>query len=128
MSRRERECPFSPQRALRSACTMLALWSSWALPAAAQEPMPARQTEPLAAATSATIDTVEVLSQRETLRKAAQAFVASITRRDGDDVARWRIPICSVVSGATPELNEFVRLRILAVAKTAGAATTADPA
>lgn len=70
---------------------------------------------------NATIDTVEVAGKREAIRKAIQAFVANMTRTDGENLARWRTPICPVVSGVSREQGEFVRLRILEIATLAGA-------
>jgi hypothetical protein len=63
-----------------------------------------------------TIDTVEVTAQREKLRQAIVAFVSNITRWDGENVARWRKPICLSVAGATSEQSEFIRARVLDVA------------
>jgi hypothetical protein len=68
-----------------------------------------------------TSDTVEVLGKREALRKTIRTFVADITRTDGDDLARWRRPICPAVSGISRDQGEYVRLRILQIAVLAGA-------
>jgi hypothetical protein len=94
--------------------------------AGAQEAISSPDTESLevVADPAAAIETVEVLGNRETVRKAAQAFVANLTRTDGDELARWLLPICPVVYGASPEPDEFVRQRILAVAENAGAPRT----
>lgn len=71
---------------------------------------------PQAADPKETIDTVEVTAQREKVRQAIVAFVSSITRWDGESVARWRKPICPSVIGATAEQGEFIRSRVLEVA------------
>jgi hypothetical protein len=68
---------------------------------------------------SATIDTVEVIAKREAIRKAVRAFVSNLTRADGENLARWRQPICPSVSGVTREQGEFVRSRILEIAAAA---------
>jgi hypothetical protein len=66
---------------------------------------------------SDTIDTVEVTARREALRKAIHSFVANVTRFDGEHVARWRFPICPSVTGVAAEHSEFMRARILEIAK-----------
>jgi hypothetical protein len=63
-----------------------------------------------------TIETVQVTATREQLREAIVTFVSNVTRRDGENVARWNFPICPSVSGATPEQGEFIRSRILEIA------------
>lgn len=73
-----------------------------------------------------TIDTVEVTAQREKLRQAIVAFVSNITRWDGENVARWRRPVCPSVAGVTAEQGEFIRARILEVAASAGAPFSDD--
>ena len=73
-----------------------------------------------------TIDTVEVTAQREKLRQAIVAFVSNITRWDGENVARWRRPVCPSVAGATPEQAEFIRSRVLEVAAAVGAPFSDD--
>ena len=67
-----------------------------------------------------TIDTVEVTAQREAMRKAIHTFVANVTRFDGENVARWRFPICPSVTGA-PEHGQFMRARIVELAMSVGA-------
>jgi len=67
------------------------------------------------------IDTVEVTAQREAKRQAIRTFVSNVTRFDGEDIARWRFPICPSVTGAVPEYGEFMRARIVEIARTAGA-------
>jgi hypothetical protein len=73
-----------------------------------------------------TIDTVEVTAQREKLRQAIVAFVSNVTRWDGENVARWRMPVCPAVLGATPEQGEFIRARLLEAAAAAGAPFSDD--
>jgi len=68
-----------------------------------------------------TIDTVEVTAQREARRKAIQTFIANVTRFEGDQVARWRFPICPSVVGLAPDRAEFVRARIVDIARSVGA-------
>jgi len=63
-----------------------------------------------------TIETVQVTATREQLREAIVTFVSNVTRRDGENVARWNSPLCPSVSGATPEQGEFIRSRILEIA------------
>jgi hypothetical protein len=74
----------------------------------------------------ATIETVEVVAQREAVREAINAFVANVSRFDGETLARWRRPICPEVSGATREQVAFVRARILEIAAAAGAPVSRD--
>jgi hypothetical protein len=73
-----------------------------------------------------TIDTVEVTAQREKLRQAIVTFVSNITRWDGQNVARWRKPVCPSVAGAAPEQGEFIRSRVLEVAASVGAPFSSD--
>jgi len=68
-----------------------------------------------------TLETVEVTAQRETMREAIRTFVSNVTRFDGEKVARWRFPICPSVTGASREHGEFMRAKIVEVAKSAGA-------
>jgi hypothetical protein len=68
-----------------------------------------------------TLETVEVIAQRETMRKAVVTFVSSVTRFDGESVARWRSPICVSVTGAAREHGEFIRARIVEIAESVGA-------
>lgn len=107
---------------LRTILTLLSLLAGPAT-AGAQETLASPDTESRDAVAdpASGIETVEVLGSRETVRKAARAFVANITRFDGDELARWLLPICPVVYGVSPEQDEFVRQRILAVAANAGA-------
>jgi hypothetical protein len=79
-----------------------------------------------AANPSATIDTVEVTAQREAKRKAIQAYVENVTRFDGDNIARWRVPICVRVAGIAPEHGDFMRTRIVEIAKAVGAPLAED--
>ena len=69
-----------------------------------------------AAIADITIETVQVTATREQLREAIVTFVSNVTRRDGENVARWHSPVCPSVSGATPEQGEFIRSRILEIA------------
>jgi hypothetical protein len=71
---------------------------------------------PEASQSDITIETVQVTATREQLREAIVTFVSNVTRRDGENVARWNSPICPSVSGATPEQGEFIRSRILEIA------------
>lgn len=68
-----------------------------------------------------TIDTVEVTARREALRQAIHSFVSNVTRFDGENVARWRYPICPSVNGVAPDHGEFIRARIVEIAGSAGA-------
>lgn len=72
------------------------------------------------------IDTVEVTAQREAMRKAIRAFVSNVTRFDGENVARWRFPICPSVTGAVREHGEFMRARIVEIAESVGAPLARD--
>jgi hypothetical protein len=105
----------------RAILTLLSLLAAPAR-ADAQEPPPL-DVESRGAANSpaSTIETVEVLGNRETVHQAAQVFVANLTRSDGDELARWRLPICPVVYGMSLELDQFVRQRLLATAASVGA-------
>jgi hypothetical protein len=100
---------------------VLAVLLAFGAPSIVAEPTPAGVT-----ATHA-LETVEVTAQRETLRKAIHSFVDQVTRFDGDNIARWRDPICPAVMGAAPEHGEFMRTRIAAVAQSVGVAVAADP-
>lgn len=73
-----------------------------------------------------TIDTVEVTAQREAMRKGIRAFVSNVTRFDGENVARWRFPICPSVIGAAREHGEFMRARIVEIAESVGAPLARD--
>lgn len=73
------------------------------------------------------IEDVEVTAEREALRNAIASFVSKVTRVDGENVARWRDPICPSVSGASPEQGEFIRSRIREIAASAGARVNRDP-
>jgi hypothetical protein len=68
-----------------------------------------------------TIDTVEVTAQREARRKAIHTYVANVTRFEGENVARWRYPICPVVAGIAAEHAKFMRTRIVEIAESVGA-------
>lgn len=97
-----------------AACLLASLWVGSAL-AGPQVTDPAQ-----------TIDTVEVTAQREKLRQAIVAFVSNITRWDGENVARWRKPVCPAVSGTTPEQGEYIRSRVLEVAASVNAPFSDD--
>ncbi len=75
---------------------------------------------------AATIDTVEVTAQREALRKAIYTFVANVTRFGGENVARWRFPICPAVAGVAREQGEFLRARVVEIAALVGAPLARD--
>ena len=64
--------------------------------------------DPQASQSDITIETVQVSATREQLREAIVTFVSNVTRRDGENVARWNSPVCPSVSGATPEQGESV--------------------
>jgi hypothetical protein len=72
---------------------------------------------PKASQSDITIETVQVTATREQLREAIVTFVSNLTRRDGENVARWSSPICPSVSGVTPEQGEFIRSRVLEIAR-----------
>ena len=74
-----------------------------------------------AANSADTIDTVEVTAQREAKRKAIHTYVANVTRFEGENVARWRYPICPVVAGVAAEHAKFMRARIVEIAESVGA-------
>lgn len=97
-----------------AACLIASLWVGSAL------------AGPQVADTAQTIDTVEVTAQREKLRQAIVAFVSNITRWDGENVARWRMPVCPSVSGTTPEQGEYIRSRVLEVAASVNAPFSDD--
>jgi hypothetical protein len=78
--------------------------------------LPAAVAGPQASQSDITIETVQVTATRERLREAIVTFVSNVTRRDGENVARWNSPICPSISGATPEQGEFIRSRILEIA------------
>jgi hypothetical protein len=98
-------------------CSLLAMAPAQSFPAAAS----AEATSP------ETIETVEVEARREALRKAVREFVMRATVSDGDNLARWRYPICLSISGASPEQAEFVRGRIQEIAEMAGLRTDRRP-
>jgi hypothetical protein len=94
-----------------------ALSLSWTPDATAQKP---------AANPADTIDTVEVTAQREAKRKAIHTYVANVTRFEGENVARWRYPICPVVAGIAAEHAQFMRARIVEIAELVGAPLHGD--
>jgi hypothetical protein len=65
-----------------------------------------------------TIDTVEVTAHREAMRKAIHTFVASVTRFDGENVARWRYPICPSVTGIAQAIASGTRISTRASRRT----------
>ena len=65
------------------------------------------------------METVEVQGSRERIRREVQAFVANVTRMDGQLVGRWRTYICPVVAGVSEPQADFVRQRIIEVYDTA---------
>jgi hypothetical protein len=68
----------------------------------------------------------EVAPDRDAVRGAIGTFVANVTRWDGDNVARWRAPVCPSVSGATTEQAEFIRSRVLELAASVNAPASSD--
>lgn len=70
--------------------------------------------------------TAEPPAAGEAQRKAITTFVSNLTRWDGDSIARWRVPVCPTVSGATPEQGEYVRARVLEVAHAVSAPANGD--
>ena len=79
-----------------------------------------------AARPSDTIDTVEVIAQREAKRQAIHTYVANVTRFDGDNIARWRDPICARVVGVAADHGKFMRTRIAEIAQAVGAPLAED--
>ena len=70
--------------------------------------------------------TADPQAGNEAQADAITGFVSSITRWDGDMIARWRIPVCPVVAGATAEQAEFIRSRILELAIAVHAPASVD--
>lgn len=62
----------------------------------------------------------------EAQANAVTAFVTNITRWDGEMIARWRIPVCPSVGGATAEQADFIRSRILELAAAVHAPASGD--
>jgi len=62
----------------------------------------------------------------ETQADAITTFVTNITRWDGEMIARWRIPVCPSVAGASAEQADFIRSRILEVAAAVHAPASGD--
>jgi hypothetical protein len=69
----------------------------------------------LAAASSDSMETIQVEGSRAEVRKQVQSFVAKVTRMDGDLIGRWRDSICPWVVGLSDAQNEFIRVRLLEV-------------
>ena len=49
------------------------------------------------------------------------SFVSNVTIADGSNTARWREPVCPSIIGTAPEQGDFIKARILEIAKSAGA-------
>lgn len=99
----------SSMRAVLMAFAMIIGATSLATP-------PPAPTDPNAA-----LETVEVIARREKMRQAIASYVANITRFDGENVGRWRLPICVSVTGPAPAHADFLRARIVSIAESVGA-------
>lgn len=73
------------------------------------------------------IETIEVSAARESLRKVVASFVSSVTRADGESVARWRVPICPWITGASAEQAAFIKSRIVEISKSVGVRVDGKP-
>lgn len=93
---------------MRIAAALLLLWSVAALAQPAPEQV-----------------TVTGTRDKEVVRGFVQGFTAP-THFAGK-IARWETPVCPYVMGIKPEAAEFVRRRIVAVAREAGAKVSDDP-
>lgn len=75
----------------------------------------------------ATLESVEVVAEREKLRAALSSFVGKLAPTVGTNVARWHDPVCPWAAGVTPAEAKFITNRIRAIAESAGARVgTAD--
>lgn len=63
------------------------------------------------------LDTVEVVGHREKLSKEVQTFVGKLTQLDGELVSSWVMPICPKVVADDPAHAEYIRQRLLEVAR-----------
>lgn len=89
----------------------------------------AGQSPPAAAAIRAELDAVTVTGARreQIFRERVSAFVSSVREGTlGESLARWQVPICPYVTGASADQNEFIRRHIREVAREGGA-FVADP-
>lgn len=76
---------------------------------------------------SPVIDTIEVTAKREGLRQEVASFVASVTRTDDENLARWRDPLCAWIAGASPEQAEFIKSRVGEIARSVGVRVSDKP-
>jgi hypothetical protein len=70
---------------------------------------------------NADLETVEVEGSRAELKRKVMSFVSTVTRLDGDLVARWtdNAPVCPIVAADVEAEGEFIRQRLLEIAKDA---------
>jgi hypothetical protein len=68
-----------------------------------------------AASAPDSLETVEVVSSREVVRRQIFDFVSQVTRREGDLVGRWTDAICPLVVGVSDPQTEFMRERLIDV-------------
>ena len=65
--------------------------------------------------------TVTGRKREQVFRERVQTFVSSLRAGSlGESLARWQVPVCPYVSGASERQNEFIRLHIRQVAREAG--------
>ena len=112
-----------------AAASLVALGKADRLTAAEQTSAPADQTSSASESQRATGDKQEVtITGRRELERRINAFVVHLTdfgdRTTG--MARWREPICPLVSGISAEQGNFVLGRISEIAQAAGAPLARD--
>jgi hypothetical protein len=88
-----------------------------------QTPASASVPEPATGSDSAKLDSVTVTAekQREILEQRINTFVSLITVPSWTEgMARWQVPICPLVAGASPGNAEYFQGRVSQVAQEAG--------
>jgi len=66
----------------------------------------------VAARSSESIETIEVRGSRAEVRKKVDAFVMSVTRKEGLLIGRWEKRICPMIAGVSDDQAEFMRHRL----------------
>lgn len=98
--------------------TLLAL--AWPAISAASE---APQSDAGSANVQLETVTVTGAKREQVFRQRVDAFVSSVTAGSrAESLARWQVPVCPYVTGASAEQNEFIRRHLAQVAREAGAA------
>ena len=107
---------------LSSALLVAALSAAAASVAAAQEPRP----ESASAIAELEAVTVTGKKREQVFRERISTFVSSVTAGSrAESLARWQVPVCPYVTGASTGQNEYLRQHVLEVARDAGASLAA---